>query len=257
MSAAAPSLLDSLHQFMQSGVAAGWLPAMLQYGFVINALVAGLLLGPLLGGLGTLVVVKRFAFFSEAVGHAALTGTAIGILMGEPMTSPYGSLFGFCILFGLLLNYLRGRTGLSPDTLIGVFLAVSLALGSSLLMVLAARINIHILENVLFGSVLTVNGRDLAVLAIVTAFTLAALHRTYNRAMLASFHAPLAQARKLPVQWLDYVSVIFATVCTLTGIAVPVALDIPVPSGAAIILCAGALFLVAVAISARRSQAVH
>ena len=108
--------------------------------------------------------------------------------------------FGFCILFGLLLNYLRGHTGLSPDTLIGVFLAVSLALGSSLLMVLAARINIHILENVLFGSVLTVNGRDLAVLAIVTAFTLAALHRTYNRAMLASFHAPLAQARKLPVQ---------------------------------------------------------
>ena len=158
MSAAAPSLLDSLHQFMQSGVAAGWLPAMLQYGFVINALVAGLLLGPLLGGLGTLVVVKRFAFFSEAVGHAALTGTAIGILMGEPIASPYGSLFGFCILFGLLLNYLRGRTGLSPDTLIGVFLAVSLALGSSLLMVLAARINIHILENVLFGSVLTVNG---------------------------------------------------------------------------------------------------
>ena len=122
---------------------------MLQYGFVINALVAGLLLGPLLGGLGTLVVVKRFAFFSEAVGHAALTGTAIGILMGEPIASPYGSLFGFCILFGLLLNYLRGRTGLSPDTLIGVFLAVSLALGSSLLMVLAARINIHILENVL------------------------------------------------------------------------------------------------------------
>ena len=300
--AAAPSLLDSLHQLMQSGVAAGWLPAILQYGFVINALVAGLLLGPLLGGLGTLVVVKRFAFFSEAVGHAALTGTAIGILMGEPIASPYGSLFGFCILFGLLLNYLRGRTGLSPDTLIGVFLAVSLALGSSLLMVLAARINIHILENVLFGSVLTVNGRDLAVLAIVTAFTLAALHRTYNRAMLASFHAPLAQARKLPVQWLDYVfvmlvtlitvaavkvigallvgallvipaatarllagsmrsffwlTVIFATVCTLTGIAVPVALDIPVPSGAAIILCAGALFLVAVAISARRSQAVH
>ena len=39
MSAAAPSLLDSLHQFMQSGVAAGWLPAMLKYGFVINALV--------------------------------------------------------------------------------------------------------------------------------------------------------------------------------------------------------------------------
>lgn len=293
------SLLERLHQTMQAGVAAGWLPEMLHYGFVVNALLAGVLLGPLLGGLGTLVVIKRFAFFSEAVGHAALTGIAIGIMLGEPATNPYGSLFGFCILFGLLLNYLRGRTGLSPDTLIGVFLAVSLALGSSLLLLLAARINIHILENVLFGSVLTVDGRDLAVLAVVTLATLAALHRIYNRAMLASFHAPLAQARKLPVLWVDYVfvmlvtlitvaavkvigamlvgallvipaatarmlarsvrsffwlTVLFATVCTLVGIAVPVALDIPVPSGAAIILCAGLLFGVAVLLRARTAQ---
>lgn len=291
--------LDALHQALQGGVAAGWLPAMLHYGFVVNALLAGCLLGPLLGGLGTLVVIKRFAFFSEAVGHAALTGIAIGIMLGEPAANPYGSLFGFCILFGLLLNYLRGRTGLSPDTLIGVFLAVSLALGSSLLLLLAARINIHILENVLFGSVLTVDGRDLSVLAVVTLATMVALHRIYNRAMLASFHAPLAQARKLPVQWIDYVfvmlvtlitvaavkvigamlvgallvipaatarmlagsvrsffwlTVIIATVCTLVGIAVPVALDIPVPSGAAIILCAGIVFGLAVLLKGRVSR---
>ena len=280
---------DAVHHTLQAGAVAGWLPHMLQYGFVINALLAGCLLGPLLGGLGTLVVVKRFAFFSEAVGHAALTGIAIGIMVGEPVSSPYASLFGFCILFGLLLNYLRGRTGLSPDTLIGVFLAVSLALGSSLLLLLAARINIHILENVLFGSVLTVSGRDLGVLACVTIFTVMVLHRIYNRAMLASFHAPLAQARKLPVQWLDYVfvmlvtivtvaavkiigamlvgallarsmrsffwlTVIFATASTLTGIAVPVALDLAVPSGAAVILCAGALFGLAVLGRARVAQ---
>ena len=65
--------METIHQFIQAGVAAGYLPAMLQYGFVINALLAGCMLGPLLGGLGVLVVVKRFAFFSEAVGHAALT----------------------------------------------------------------------------------------------------------------------------------------------------------------------------------------
>lgn len=293
------SMLDALHHTMQAGVASGWLPQMLHYGFVTNALFAGLLLGPLLGGLGTLVVVKRFAFFSEAVGHAALTGVAIGIMLGEPASNPYGSLFGFCILFALTLNFVRGRTGLSSDTLIGVFLAVSLALGSSLLMVLAARINIHILENLLFGSVLTVNARDLSVLTVITACTLAALHHTYNRIMLASFHAPLAQARTLPVQWLDYVfvilvtlvtvasvkvigamlvgallvipaatarllansmrsffwlTVVLATISTLTGIAVPVALDIPVPSGAAIILCSGVLFGLAVLLRARIAQ---
>lgn len=293
-------LLTHLHQWLHAGAVAGWLPAMLEYGFVVNALIGALILGPLLGGLGTLVVVKRFAFFSEAVGHAALTGTAIGIMLGEPVANPYGSLFGFCVLFALMLNLVRNRTGLSADTLIGVFLAVSLALGSSLLMVLASRVNIHILENVLFGSVLTVNAMDLAVLASIAALTLVALHRTYNRAMLASFHAPLAHARKLPVLWLDYVFVMLVTLVTVAavkvigallvgallvipaatarllaasmrgffwltvaiatmsmvvGIALPVGLDVPVPSGAAVVLCTGVLFAVAVLIKARKGRA--
>lgn len=294
------NLLESLHFILQSGVAAGYLPSMLQYGFVINALLAGCLLGPLLGGLGMLVVVKRFAFFSEAVGHAALTGIAIGVLLGEPHASPYGSLFGYCILFALLLNFLRNRTGLAPDTLIGVFLSVSLALGSNILLVLAARINIHILENVLFGSVLTIDGQDLRILCVITLLALACLRRIYNRAMLASFHPQLAEVRGVPVVWLDYVfvvlvtlvtvaavkiigailvgallvipaaaarllaasmrsffwyTVVFASVSTLAGIALPIAWDIPVPSGGAIILIAGAVFALAVLLGKRRRLA--
>ena len=140
---------EAFRLMVQGWASAGYLPEALAYGFVVNALLAGLLIGPVLGGLGTLVVVKRFAFFSEAVGHAALTGVAVGILLGEPYTGPYGSLFGYCLLFGILLNYLRNRTGLAPDTLIGVFLSVSLALGASLLLILAGKINVHILENVL------------------------------------------------------------------------------------------------------------
>jgi len=105
---------EAFRLMVQGWASSGYLPEALAYGFVVNALLAGLLIGPVLGGLGTLVVVKRFAFFSEAVGHAALTGVAIGILLGEPYTGPYGSLFGYCLLFGILLNYLRNRTGLAP-----------------------------------------------------------------------------------------------------------------------------------------------
>ena len=94
---------EAFRLLIQDAAGAGYLPSVLAYGFVVNALLAGLLIGPVLGGLGTLVVVKRFAFFSEAVGHAALTGVAIGILLGEPYTGPYGSLFGYCLLFGVLL----------------------------------------------------------------------------------------------------------------------------------------------------------
>ena len=74
---------EQFRLLIQGWASSGYLPAALAYGFVVNALLAGLLIGPVLGGLGTLVVVKRFAFFSEAVGHAALTGVAIGILLGD------------------------------------------------------------------------------------------------------------------------------------------------------------------------------
>jgi zinc transport system permease protein len=261
---------EAFRQLVQEWAGAGYLPEALAYGFVINALLAGLMIGPVLGGLGTLVVVKRFAFFSEAVGHAALTGVAIGILLGEPYTGPYGSLFGYCLLFGILLNFLRNRTGLSPDTLIGVFLSVSLALGASLLLMLAGKINVHILENVLFGSVLTVSGQDLVVLGIVAVLVLALALPLYNRIMLASFNPQLAAVRGVAVKTLDYLfvvlvtlvtvasvkvigailvgallSVLIATLSTLLGILLPIMLDLPVPSGAAIILVAGICFALA------------
>ncbi|MBA6057827.1 metal ABC transporter permease [Pseudomonas juntendi] len=281
---------ETFRQTVQDWAIAGYLPEALAYGFVVNALLAGLMIGPVLGGLGTLVVVKRFAFFSEAVGHAALTGVAIGILLGEPYTGPYGSLFGYCLLFGILLNFLRNRTGLSPDTLIGVFLSVSLALGASLLLMLAGKINVHILENVLFGSVLTVSGQDLVVLGIVAILVLALALPLYNRIMLASFNPQLAAVRGVAVKTLDYLfvvlvtlvtvaavkvigailvgallvipaaaarlvsqslkgffflSVLIATISTLFGILLPIVFDLPVPSGAAIILVAGLCFALA------------
>ena len=281
---------EAFRQLVQDWANAGYLPEALAYGFVVNALLAGMMIGPVLGGLGTLVVVKRFAFFSEAVGHAALTGVAIGILLGEPYTGPYGSLFGYCLLFGILLNFLRNRTGLSPDTLIGLFLSVSLALGASRLLMQAGKINVHILENVLFGSVLTVSGQDLVVLGIVAVLVLALALPLYNRIMLASFNPQLAAVRGVAVKTLDYLfvvlvtlvtvaavkvigailvgallvvpaaaarlisqslkgffflSVVIATISTLFGILLPIVFDLPVPSGAAIILVAGMCFALA------------
>jgi ABC-type Mn2+/Zn2+ transport systems, permease components len=279
---------EPVRALIQGWAEAGFLPAGLTYGFLVNALLSGLVIGPVLGGLGTLVVTKRLAFFSEAVGHAALTGVAIGILAGEPYTGPYASLFGYCLLFALLVNYTRNRTGLTSDTLIGVFLSVSLALGASLLLILASRVNIHILENVLFGSVLTVDDRDLTVLLAVAVAVTALMLPLFNRLLLASFNPALARVRGVPVKGMDYLFIVLVTVVTvasvkiigavlvgallvipaaaarvvssslrgffllsvaiasvaaMAGILLPVQLALPVPSGGAIILSAGILFL--------------
>src|SRR5690606_13546805 len=141
---------------------------------------------------GTLVVMKRMAFFSQAIGNAAMTGVAIGVLLGEPYTEPYVSMFAFCILFGLVLNYTKGRTRLSSDTLIGVFLSISLAVGASLLLFVSARVNTHILEAVLFGSVLTVSDTDMNVLLVVAVLVAVVAVPLFNRLVVASFNPSLA-----------------------------------------------------------------
>ena len=94
-------MLETFRNFLINLAEQGSIPASFKYGFVINAMICALLIGPILGGIGTMVVTKKMAFFSEAVGHAAMTGIAIGVLLGEPFFSTiYFHFFTYCILFG-------------------------------------------------------------------------------------------------------------------------------------------------------------
>ena len=195
---------------------AGTLPLSFQYGFVINALMCALLIGPVLGGVGTMVVTKRMAFFSQAIGNAAMTGVGIGVLLGESYTEPYISTFSFCVLFALVLNYTKGRTRISADVLIGVFLSISLAIGSSLLLFVSAQVNTHILEAVLFGSVLTVSDTDMNVLIVATILVVAVGIPLFNRMLLASLNPSLASVRGVRVQLMEYVFVLMITLLTVS-----------------------------------------
>jgi zinc transport system permease protein len=214
------AVYEALRVWTQNLTYDGILPEAFEYGFVINAIMCGIVIGPLLGWMGTMVVVKRMAFFSQAIGNAALTGVAVGILLGEPYTAPYVSMFSFCLLFGILLKYTQHRTSLSNDTLIGVFLSVSLALGASLILFVSARVNTHVLESILFGSILTVNDTDMNVLLSVTVLVLAVGLPLFNKTLLASFNASLAHARGLAVRRLDYIFVILITLVTVACVKI-------------------------------------
>ncbi|PIE58666.1 MAG: zinc ABC transporter permease [Desulfobulbus propionicus] len=271
---------------------AGTLPDFFRYTFVVNALLCSLLLGPILGAVGVMVVTKRMAFFSQAVGQAALTGVALGVLLGEPVTAPYASLFGFCIIFGLLMNYTRNRTRMSPDTVIGVFLSISLAVGASVLLWVTGKVNMHVLDNVLFGSVLTVNDMDMNILLVISLLCLVVGMPLFNRMLLASFNPSLAHARGIDAKLYDYIFVMMITLITVAslkivgavlvealfiipaaaarnisrsmkgffgysvaiasiscvlGIILPMELEIPIPSGGAIVLVATFFFLITMA----------
>ena len=190
------------------------------YEFVVNGFLCAFVVGPLLGGIGTMVVIKRMAFFSQAIGNAALTGVAIGVIIGESYTAPYVSMFSFCILFALVLNFSKNRTKMSSDTLIGVFLSISLAIGATTLLWVSARVNTHILDTVMFGSILTVNDTDMNVLlvtALITAFVALPL---YNRMLLASLNPSLAHVRGINVHLLEYVFVLLITILTVACVKI-------------------------------------
>nr|WP_287412604.1 metal ABC transporter permease [Pseudodesulfovibrio sp.] len=208
-------IYDSIRLPLMEMGKAGVLPEFFQYAFVINALLCALVAGPLLGGIGTMVVSKRLAFFSQAVGQAALTGVALGVLLGEPVTAPYVSLFGFCILFALTMNYTRNRMRMKQDIVIGVFLSVSLAVGACVLLYVTAKVNMHVLDNILFGSVLTVNNTDMNVLIVIAGLCVAVGIPTYNKMLLASFNPSLAQVRGINAKLYDYVFVLMITVITV------------------------------------------
>jgi zinc transport system permease protein len=211
---------EVLRNLLHEAALAGWLPGSFRYAFVANAMMCALLIGPILGGVGILVVAKRMAFFSQAVGQAALTGVAIGILAGEPLRAPYASMFAFCLLFALAMNYTRNRTNMSPDILIGVFLSISLALGASLLLFVTAKVNVHVLDNILFGSILTVNDTDMNVLLAVTVGVLAFGIPAFNRMLLSSFNPSLARVRGVRVLLYDYLFVVMIAVLTVASVKI-------------------------------------
>lgn len=208
-------LYDFIRVPVMAWAEAGYLPDFFRYAFVVNALMCALIAGPLLGGVGTMVVSKRLAFFSQAVGQAALTGVALGVMLGEPVTAPYASLFGFCILFALLMNFTRNRTRMKQDTVIGVFLSISLAVGACVLLYVTASVNMHVLDSILFGSVLTVNDTDMNVLLIIATLCALVGIPTFNHMLLASFNPSLAGVRGINVTFYEYVFVLMITLITV------------------------------------------
>lgn len=213
-------ILDSIRHIIQQLVQSGLLPQSLQYNFVINAMLSAIIVGPVLGAVGTLVVAKRMAFFSNAIGNAALTGIAIGILLGEPVTGPYISLFSFSIIFAIVLNFSKNRSNMSQDTLIGVFLSASIAIGSTLMLSVTRTINIHILDGFLFGSILTASSADITLLFVIAVLTILIGKTTYNRLLLSGLNPSLAKVRKVPVMAYDYMFVIIIALITVASVKI-------------------------------------
>ena len=181
--------------------------------FMKHALLAVLVISPLFGLLSTMVVHSRMSFFSDALGHSAFTGMAIGALCG--FAEPTWAAVVFAVVFAVLFNVVRRRTAMASDTVIGVFSSTAVALGI-FLSTLNGR-SFTKFNSLLIGDVLSVEPAMIGVLALILAAVLALWALSFNQLMLASVHPALADSRGVKIFWQETVfSAAIAVVVTLS-----------------------------------------
>ena len=185
----------------------------LHYTFMKNALLAILLITPLFGMLGTMAVDNRMAFFSDALGHSALTGIAIGVVLG--IGNQMVSMLIFGILWAVLITFVKHNSKMSADTIISVFSSTSIALG---LVILARGGAFAKYSSYLVGDVLSVTPGDLLALLVTLIATAAVWVLLFNPLLLTSVNAPLAQSRGIRAKLTEYAFTVLVAVAVMMSI---------------------------------------
>ena len=186
---------------------------MLRWDFMKNALLAILLMAPLFGLLSTMIVTGRMSFFSDALGHSAFTGIAIGAICG--IAAPIWAAVLFSVVFALLFSYVRSRSNQAADTLIGVFSSTAVALGIFVATLGGGSFTKY--NKYLIGDILSISPAEIGMLAL-TLVGVAVFWVVYaNRLTLTAIHPQLASSRGIPVKFSNTVfTVAIAVVVTLS-----------------------------------------
>ena len=202
-------MMETLYAIMDTLLPFEWL----SYTFMKNALLAMLLITPLFGLLGTMAVDNRMAFFSDALGHSALTGIAIGVVLGWENQMAAMLIFG--ILWAVLITWVTPNSKMSADTIISVFSSTSIALG---LVVLSRGGAFAKYSSVLVGDVLSITQADLAALALTLVLALIAWMVLFNPLMITSINSPLARSRGIRSRLTEYGFTILVAVAVMVSI---------------------------------------
>jgi zinc transport system permease protein len=185
------------------------------WAFNLRAMVALVLVSLCCGSVGSLVVGGRMAFFSDALAHCAFAGVSIGFVVFSSLISLWRPatefwdwvtpiMLGFGMLIGYLIAYVRERTGLASDTVIGVAFAAAVGLAAMIAKIMQNR-SLFNLEVFLFGDPLLVFGKDLVPLVALAVVTTATIALTFNHLLLSSFNTSLALSRRVQTRLVSYV----------------------------------------------------
>lgn len=187
--------------------------SLFQYDFMRNAFLAVLIITPLFGILGTMIVNNKMAFFSDALGHSALTGIAVGVVCGIPDTNLSMVIFG--IAFALLLNWIKSKSTASTDTIISVFSSCCIAIG---LAILSRGGNFSKYSSLLVGDILSITKREIVYLLLIFLATIVFWILCYNRLQAISLHRTLAKSKHIRIRLIENLFSVFIALMVMLSI---------------------------------------
>ena len=187
--------------------------SMLDYEFMRNALFAILIVTPLFGLIGTMIVNNKMAFFSDALGHSAFTGIAIGMLLG--ITNNTISMIVFAILFAVLLNKINASKMASKDTIISVFSSTAIAAG---LVILTQNGNYSEISNYLVGDILNILPQEIIGLLVFAVIIVAFWVLFFNKLLGISINSTLAKSKGIHTKIIENLFVSLIAVIVMISI---------------------------------------
>ena len=183
-----------------------------QYDFMKNALLGVLLVTPMFGILGTMVVNNKMAFFSDALGHSALTGIAVGVMFG--INNTLVSMLAFSILLTIAIINVKNAKTASVDTIIGVFSSSAVALG---IVILSYNGGFNKYSAYLIGDLLSISNNDIFMLIISFIAVLLIWFTCFNKFLLVSINHTFARSRGVNVKFYEYIfTILVAIIVTIS-----------------------------------------
>jgi zinc transport system permease protein len=187
-------MLELWYRFVELTLPFDWA----HYAFMKNALLALLLVTPVFALIGTMVVSNRMAFFSDVLGHSALTGIALGVLLG--VRDPLWSMISFMVILSVLISLFKESTRASFDTVLGVFFGAVVALG---IVILSRGGGFAKFTSYLIGDILAISPSEMTGLAILFLAVVGYWIFWGNKLVLISVSPILAHSRRMAAFWIQ------------------------------------------------------
>ena len=187
----------------------------LQYDFIQNALISGILVSVAVGIIGSLVVVNKITFLAGGIAHSSYGGIGLAIFLGLPV------LFGatvFAVLTAIIIASITLKNRNRIDAIIGIMWAFGMAVGI-IFVDMTPGYNVDLMSY-LFGSIIAVSNEDIIYLTILDFFIVGLVVFFYKQILAVSYDSEFASLRGINIKFFYTLILILAALSVVAAIKV-------------------------------------